>query len=754
MAKKELPYDVTAFLLDVVQASEMEDEYVRQLQIKTWKKLEEYWHGIQYLFWNEIKQDWEVHDTGLQVGIIGEEMRESVGPFYDYVMNKYKAHGESIISALSQQVPTAEFFPDDADEPDDLTASSAKNHLAVIYQKHVKAKLVFIDALLKLYNQGLVAAYRYREGDKDYGVHKVKKYKTETVKGINVICPQCGIDLQPPAGPTEIPTCPTCGMQGIEEPFEKPQVIEDGTKDIPKEREKLDIKGPLQVKVAYYCKKQKDFGYIINYEDIHYAQARELYKDYADDLIPDAGAAKERWARTPSSYTTAWRGGSEDVNLCTIKRVWLRPWMYNMDSTNTKYESNSKVRKYLQENFPDGIHFDINNKKILYFDNECMDKCWTIGKSGPSTFIHSDPTGKGYESIQEMTNQMANLTIQTIEYGIPMMLADTRIINRDLFGNLDSSPGKIIPVRKPAEFNSIGDGLYEQKLATPSKEIETFQERLDEDGQFVLGDYPSIYGGASEGKSRTLGEYVQSGQRALARLSLMYTYVDDWWKQVVDKGTSAMAEDIKKYNDPVKEVVKNHPNQFENVLVTPEELIGKAHLEPESSTNFPISSDQKLSLLMQLIQMNNPLVNTLIGHPENAHIMTEAFGFPDLYIPGESQRYRALVMIKELLKAVPEETPDQMTGETQILPSVKPDESIDDEETQIAIFKYFLSSEKGMQERRTNAAGYANCKAYLDALQQTFDKKKEANMKIILAMHDAMKAKKEFEKTQQEMVKQ
>jgi hypothetical protein len=233
----------------------------------------------------------------------------------------------------------------------------------------------------------------------------------------------------------------------------------------------------------------------------------------------------------------------------------------------------------------------------------------------------------------------------------------------------------------------------------------------------------------------------------------MYTYIDDWWKQVVDKGVTATAEDIKRYNDPMKEVVKNHPNQFENVLVTPEELVGKAHLEPESSTNFPISSDQKLNLLLKLIQLSNPMIESVIGHPENAHVITEALGFPDLYIPGESQRYRALVIIKELLKTTPEEAPNEI-GEMQTLPSVKPDESIDDEETQIAIFKYFLSSEKGTQERRTNPPGYANCRAYLDALQQIFDKKKEANMKIVLAMHDAMKAKKEFEKTQQEMVKQ
>lgn len=726
--RKELPQNVQSYLKSIVTSCELEDEYVRSLQIKMWKKNEEFWHGIQFLFWSEIANDWLTPNQGLQVGILGEETRDSVGPFYDYVVNDYKAHGESIIAALSQTIPVFEFFPDDADNTDDLTAAQAKSHLAIIYQKHVKAKLQFIDALFKLYNQGLVCAYRYRCPDENLGHHEINKYKTQKVKDTKVTCPECGQELGAAQG-NDILTCPECNMQGQETPFEKDEVVLDEVIKVPKDKEELELYGPLNIKVPYYARKQKDFGYLIWYIEEHFARVRSLFTEWADLIFPDAGNSKEIWARTPSSYSTAWRGGSEDSNLTSIKRIWLRPWMYEYGN-----DKDEEAKKYLKDKFPKGIHFTIVCENIVQFDEDDMDKCWTVGKGSPSTFIHSDPLGQSYIPIQELKNQVTNMTAQTIDYGVPALFADKRILNFDEFGNQESSPGMITPVRKPAEFDSISAGFYEQKIATPSKELEVFQSRLDEEGEFVLGDFPAIYGGASEGNTRTLGEYVQSGHRALARLSLVYEYLKVWWGQVVDKGVTALAEDIKKYGDPETTVIKDH-GQFDNIKVSSEDLMGSAkNLEPEASDNFPMTSDQKMALLMRLIEMQNPMVESVIGHPENSHLITEALGWPELYIPGESQRFRALFMIKKLLSTEPTEVPipQEVPGvqnpgqpQTKIEPSFKPDPSIDEEEIQVPMFKYFLSSEKGIQVMQKNPAGYANVKAYLDMLQESFNQKQQ-----------------------------
>lgn len=719
---KELPDYVKAFLLDTLKSSENEDEYIRNLQVKTWKKLEEYYHGIQFLFWSEIAQDWMTPDNGLQVGIMGEETREAVGPFYDYVINIYKAHGESIISALSEAIPTVEFFPDDADKADDLKASQAKNHLAIIYQKHIKAKLIFIDALLKLYNQGLVAAYRYRESDKAYGIHKIPKYKTEKKTDTETTCPNCG-EVEVPQNPdiNAIPTCPECGMQLSTENVESEVTSQDGFAEIPKEREKLYIGGPLNVKVPYYAVGQKMCGYLIWYIEEHYAYVRSLFPDFADQIRPDAGESRERWARTPSTYSTAWRGGSEDTNLTSIKRVWLRPWMYYGTPNDKTYQDGNATQKWLQDNCPDGIHFTVVGTNIVQWYNECMDSCWTLGKSGPSTFIHSDPLGQHIAPIQELKNQVTNMTAQTIDYGVPALFADGRIINKDLYGDQESTPGSITIVRKPAEFGQLADGFYEQDMATLSREVEVFNHRLDDEAAFVSGDQPTVSGEDFAGKTRTLGEYQESTVRSLRRLRLTYDYLSHWFSEVVDKGVNAMADDIKKFGDSEATVIKEQ-GQFENITVTKEDLFGNTrNLEPEISNSFPKTSEQKLSMLFHLMSLNNESINSVLYHPENSHIMTEALGFPDLYIPGEAQRYKALLTIKELLKAEPDEIGDG--NDKEIIPSVLPDGTVDDEDVQIPVFKYFLSSEKGMQVKKINAPGYANCKAYQAMLQKSLENK-------------------------------
>jgi hypothetical protein len=344
--------------------------------------------------------------------------------------------------------------------------------------------------------------------------------------------------------------------------------------------------------------------------------------------------------------------------------------------------------------------------------------------SGPASFIHSDPLGSGLVPIQEMKNQLVNLTIQTIEYGIPSLFADPQVLNFDEFGNQEASPGLVTPA-VPRPGKSMGDGFYEQKLATPSKEIEIFAARLDEDAQFVTGDYPSIYGGPSEGKSRTLGEYQQSGNRALARLSLCFEYLKDWWNEVNLKSVEAMIEDIKHYNEGEKLTVKGQAG-FESMVVLPEELQGKAgHVEPEQSDQFPITADAKKGLILQLIGLQSDMVNAVISDPSNSKYIVQALGLPDIHIPGEDQRVRAIRTIRELLKSGPVPMGDEQSGEINI-PSLEPEEEIDDEPVQIAIFKGYLASEKGISAKIKNPAGYANCKAYLNLLQRQLEVKMQA----------------------------
>src|SRR6267154_6335274 len=181
---EKLDEELVSCLKWLVKKYEDEDSFVRKQQIKLWKKNDEFWHSVQYIFWSESKQDWtSAADFNF---IQPEEGREEVqGPFYDYVVNIYKAHGESIISALSAQIPAVRFPPDDADDEDDLTTSKTYDKIADLIQRHNKAKLVLLRALFMLWNQGTVYAYHAPKADKGFGMMMVPSYK----KGLS--CENC-----------------------------------------------------------------------------------------------------------------------------------------------------------------------------------------------------------------------------------------------------------------------------------------------------------------------------------------------------------------------------------------------------------------------------------------------------------------------------------------------------------------------------------------------------------------------------------
>src|SRR5438067_6128971 len=155
---RKLTDEEKSYLLDLLKNCETEDDFVRKIQIASWKRNELFFHGIQYLYWSETLGDWRVSgQSGANINDnIGEETRDATQPFYDYVINIIKAHGEGIISALSQKIPTVEIPPIDADNDADLTASRTKTKLAEILQRKLGAKLIWMSALFKLYNEGIV----------------------------------------------------------------------------------------------------------------------------------------------------------------------------------------------------------------------------------------------------------------------------------------------------------------------------------------------------------------------------------------------------------------------------------------------------------------------------------------------------------------------------------------------------------------------------------------------------------------------
>lgn len=680
---EKLSDELQAALLEIVRKCEQEDSWVRKQQIREWKKHERFWHGIQYIYWSETTQDWlSPVDTRVDGRTDEEHREEADGPFYDYVINIYRAYGESIIAALAAQVPTVRFPPDDADSDDDQLTSKVYGQIADLIQRHNKAKLLLLKTLLCLWNQGIVAAYHCPKSDKAYGMMKVPQY------GDGMACPEC--DYQ--SKDTTEQTCPNCmtppnGMPSQPVQLQPQSVVTDYVES-PKTRVSLEVYGPLFVKVSHWAQSQKDFGYLALSVDQPKSYLKDLFPNIRTKIESNANQADqyEKIGRAPSNFTFTVNDNSE---LLTLRRVWLRTWQFEIleeDQRGTIDE--------LKKLYPDGCYVCFVGDVYAESRSECLDAHWTIGKAGLSQYIHSDALGKPLIPLQEIKNVTKNLTLETVEQGIATVFADPQVLNFDDYSRHELRPGTYVPASKRVG-ERLADAFYEGPKATLSKEVPVLEEANERDSQFVTGGFPSIYGGQIEGSSRTAAEYDMSRQMALQRLSICWALLNSWWAETMEKCVRLF---VKNVVSDERYVVKDK-NNYVNVWIRRADLTGKVgEVEPEGADSFPVTLAQKQSLLLKLVGLNNEFLNAAIFDVQNRPLVADAFGFPEFKLPQENQR---LKQVKEI---------QQMVDQGMPVP-IEPE--IDDDNVHIEVLKDYLAGPQGFDTKITNPQAYQLCMVHL-----------------------------------------
>lgn len=700
---EHLDEELQKILYDLVESYEKEEGSVRAASVKEWKKNEYYWHGLQYIFWSEGRNDW-IPASSVYNALDSSEGREGADePFYDYVINIYRSHGESVIAALSSQVPSVRFPPDDADNEEDLITSKTYSKIGDLVQKHNNAKNLLLQILFILWNQGNVFIYHCPKSDEDYGKSKIQEY------GPGYACDQCGqtfselpevpsvnpesadeslyaedpeFEIEAPAEIAE-GNCPQCNIP-LEE---RPIVI--GEQEVNKSRVIIEVFGNLEVKISHKAKKQKDLPYLFKLGDYPVAYVKSIFPHIAEklDRSDSDEDGNERSARQPTSSAFA-SSDEGDNRTRTVKRCWLRNWVL-ADLPEDKSEEKAKLEKL----FPDGIYVCFVGSQYAESRNEKLDKYWTIGKAGLSGQIIADPIGQPLVPVQELKNVLTNLTIDTVEHGIPSSFADKDVLDFDTYGQHESRPGMIYPV-KAAPGQRIGDAFFEGARATLSKEVPAFADRLDHEAQFVVGSFPSIYGGPGEGKSRTAAEYNMSRQMALQRLSISWAYVVFTWAAMIEKSVKLYAESMIEDD----KFVKKENDNYVNVWIRRAEMTGKVgEVEPEGAETFPVSTPQKQKVLFDLLNMKNEFIDAALFDPENRQVIADMLAFPDLYIPGQAQRVKQAIETQEMLKGIP----------------VQADPLVDDHQIHAASLRNFMVGTVGLDAKKTNPQGYAALEMHL-----------------------------------------
>jgi hypothetical protein len=711
-----VPEEVQLAIKNLANSLEIEDRDLRESALINWRRNEDYWNGIQDGFYSALAKRY-ISGSSSGVAYPGNIIDdEDEVDEYDSTVNIYRAHGESIIAALSTGLPFVRFFPKNADDPDDISTSKAASKISEMIQKQNKAQWIFLHALYLLYTSPFVAARTYRHESKEYGTTQQPVAGEQTVYNKDSICQKCGT----PTGPTETsdqpfdesitslpqvppegpigpeymesqPMCPTCGPTAVSvEYFQEDVPAILGYQEIPKTRECIEVYGALNIKVAHKVKDFDHSPYLIFEDEVHYTWLRGRYPKMADQI--DSWISSEAMQRQGLS--------ADSKGVCTYTECYIRPWAYNFYLT-----SDPEVFEYLKAKFPEGLKICYSNNLILAVLPVNIDEEWTLTKSPLQRRIHQRALGDVVVPLQDMRNDLVYMTLDTVKHGVGDTFANPDVLDFNQYSKFKNEPGSVYPA-KPRRGESLSDSFVSIKSATLSQEVREFWAQLDQDAQFVLGDFPSVYGGNQQGGSRTLGEYVESQSRALQRLSTPWKMLSMWWSSVMSKCVNSYI----KHAMSDEYYVKSNGDSYENIWIRAAELQGRiGEVEPDISEQFPVTWSQRHAMFLEFIKENpiEPILATMF-HPENTNAVAEILGLSNLFIPGQSDRNKQLREIADLLKGQP----------TGMMPSVMPDMDVDNHEVHVEAIKAWAVSESGMEAKTNNPMGYANVILHLRTHEQ------------------------------------
>ena len=754
---KEPSERIKKLLETVIEEFDKEDTAIRERQILKWKRLKLLWENFSNVWYSEVAHDWRIWDE------TSEE--DSDQAHYDKPVNIFRAYLESIIAALSVTVPPVKCYPDDANNPLDLATAKAGDKISALIYRHNNVSLLWLHALFVYCTEGMVGCYSYAKKDIKHGTYEVKKYKDTAEQHEITSCPECGFQIddqeltpelmaikeklklnenQFQPGPDDVDIqgeiqnnpqleeCPNCLALIAPHVSQDTLIIEKlvGVTNEPKSRICMEAYGGLNIKIPNYARRQEDCPYLRFAYETSYVNAMEKFqnlqgKENKDEIYRKIRSETgphdpyEQWGRLSPQYD-----GQYPESVVTLNNWWLRPCAFNV----LPDEADIKELKKL---YPNGVKVVLVNDLFGSAENQALDDYWTITYNPLADYVHFDPLGMLLVSIQEITNDILSLTLQTIEHGIPQTFADPAVLNFPAYGKMSSTPGAIYEAT-PKSGKSVSDAFYEVKTATLSQEIMPFASEIQSLGQVVSGALPSIFGGQLQGGSGTASEYSMSRAQSLQRLQSTWKVLTAWWKEINGKVIPMF---IKETKDDERDVQRSKDGSFINILIRRAELEGKiGKVELEANENLPLTWNQQKDIIMQLLQSSNPQILGILAAPENLPYIRNAIGLTDMEVPGLDDVEKTNDDIRTLVNAQPMPNPDaqdpnaimmaQSTGQPPPEPEVSSlqfDPIFDNPGIIFEIVRKWVISEEGRQTKIDNEPGYRNVLLYGTSVKNFID---------------------------------
>jgi len=758
---EQLPERLEGALRRLVQQFSFESDSTRRQEVRRIKQAHQFWRGLQYLWWNERDQNWHLpFEQNLSDGSSLDDL-----PLYEFVTNIYQAFGLSLVAVLSQDVPRVRFFPSSAQAEEDVAAAKAATEVAQLVERNNRIGNLIVEEAFNLWTDGKVGAYvRFVVDGQRFGFHPETEIGAREVKiGADVyVCPECGAENKAKGrvedrreilaaggadrrddvrgrrietqGADDGPAlsddnlsspCDVCGASLTEEDFVAGETVTVPTTEtrqrVPNGQEVVTIVGGLELKTPPWANEMHEYPYIQWNMEVHQARLRAAYPHAADKIgspVATGSQEYERLARLSQSQGgPLTEGGDININLITFQRTWLRPWaFFALDDKG--------LRDDLLGMFPDGAYVAFAGDTYCESRSENMDDHWRVLHALPGDGSSGRPAlGDALISVQERFNTLSNLQMETYEYGIPPIYADSEVLDFDALQSQTAEPGAHYPARaKPGQ--SLASGFFQPDAAeVPPDLAEHAAGLMGPVAQFLTGAFPAQFGGAMSNNDTASG-YAMARDQAMGRIGLVWRRMKFFHADIM-----LLAVDCFRRNRPndVEVTLLGAGAAYESKWIRLADLKGNLFSYPETDEQYPTLWSQQRAVLLQLLGNPDPQLQAVLAHPENMALVKRLIGLEELVIPDDESRTKQYREIAQLVGEMPLVRRQDVTaavGPTAaaaaggavdaevILPSIMPDEFADNHAVELEICMRWFSADAGQVAKIEAPLGYANVRAH------------------------------------------
>ena len=401
---------------------------------------------------------------------------------------------------------------------------------------------------------------------------------------------------------------------------------------VPNGQEVITIVGGLELKTPPWANEMHEYPYLQWNMEVHQARLRAAYPHAADKIgAPVATGMQEyeRLARLAQSQGgPLTEGGDFNINLITFQRTWLRPWaFFALDDKS--------LRDELLQLFPDGAYVAFAGDAYCESRNENMDDHWRVLHALPGDGSSGRPAlGDSLISVQERFNTLSNLQIETYEYGIPPIYADSEVLDFDSLQSQTAEPGAHYPARaKPGQ--SLAAGFFQPEPAEVPPDLAQHAANLmGPIAQFLTGAFPALFGGAmaNNGYGRGLLDGARSGHGTHRAGVAAH--------EILSCGHHAAGGGLLPAK-PAERCGSDAAGGGRGVRIEMDPAGGPEReffSYPETDEQYPTLWSQQRAVLLQLLGNPDPQIQAVLAHPENMALMKRLIGLEEFVIPDEESR--------------------------------------------------------------------------------------------------------------------